>query len=138
MKRHYVIQGSSFGTLGEFAEHFSAVVLGRDQIWGGNLDALNDILRGVGTLDEGFILTWKDDHLSREHLGHPETVRWLEGFLTTCHPANRDRLESEIEIEIEAARAGRGPTIFDHLVEIIEGHGPGGQEPGDGVELRLE
>jgi hypothetical protein len=135
MKRRYVIQGSRFGTLGEFAEHFSAVVLGRDHMWGGNLDALDDILRGgFGTPDEGFILIWKDHHLSRERLGHPETVRWLEGILTTCHPANRDRVESEIE----AARAGRGPTIFDHLVEIIESHGPSGQEPEDGVELRLE
>ena len=37
-----------------------------------------------------------------------------------------------------ASRAALGPALFDTLVEIVRGHGSGGQQSGDRVELRLE
>ncbi len=39
--------------------------------------------------------------------------------------------------ELEQARRGVGPTVFDWLVEIIEFHCAGGREQEDGVELLL-
>lgn len=130
----YVLEGCRFATLEEFAAHFSDVVLD-GHIWSGNLDALNDILRGgFGTPGNGFILVWKDHQLSRERLGYAETARRLERILTTCHPENRDRIASELD----EARARRGSTLFELLVEIITDHGPGGDQAEDGIELRLE
>jgi RNAse (barnase) inhibitor barstar len=38
--------------------------------WGRNLDAFNDILwGGFGTPEDGFVLVWKNHHLSRDRLG---------------------------------------------------------------------
>ena len=131
-KRVYEIDGKAFDNLEGFCVEFSRNLL--DAPWGGNLDALNDILRGgFGTPDGGFVLRWLHSDRSRSVLGYPETVRWLEERVHHCHPSNvdyfRDRLES--------ARRGEGPTLFDKLIEIIRAHGPGGEEADDGVELEL-
>jgi RNAse (barnase) inhibitor barstar len=133
-KTEYVIDGALFGTLEEFASHFSERVLGGYK-WRGNLDAFNDILRGgFGTPDEGFTLVWKNSDLSRKRLGHDETAAILRKRLNTCHPANVPLVEAELT----AARRHAGPTIFDTLVEILNLHGPDGRESEDGVELRLQ
>lgn len=132
--RTYIIDGKHFATLAEFAAVFSKTVLG-DYTWNGNLDAFNDILRGgFGTPDGGFTLVWQNSAKSRRDLGHPETARWYETNIRTCHPTNTERVQQELE----AARRAEGETIFDWLVEIIRTHGPGGNEAEDGVELRLE
>lgn len=132
--REYVVDGSLFGTLEEFAAHFSKRVLGEYE-WNGNLDALNDVLRGgFGTPDDGFILVWKNSDLSRQRLGYGETAVVLERRLTTCHPSNR----AQIAAELASARRGVGPTVFDWVVDIMNDHGPGGTEPEDGVEVRLQ
>jgi len=103
--------------------------------WGHNLDAFNDILRGgFGTPEGGFILRWKNSAVSRERLGYPETVRQLDRRLTRCHPRNRQAVGQELD----RARLGVGPTVFDWLVEIIEIHCTGGMEQEDGVELVLD
>ena len=131
--RRYVIDGSQFSTLEEFAKHFSARVL-KGHEWNGNLDAFNDILRGgFGTPEEGFSIVWDNSKMSRAALGYGETVRQLERRLGTCHPANRQRVAGELN----AARRGEGPTVFDWLVEIIRDHGPGGEQSDDGVTLEL-
>lgn len=125
-KRLYEIEGQSFSTLEEFAEHFSKVVLS-DYDWHGNLDAFDDILiGGYGTPDQGFILVWKDSNISRERLGYSETARQLRKRLETCHPSNRGLVASELEMALQHT----GSTVFDWLVEIIQGH--------QDIELRLE
>ena len=132
--KNYVIDGTAFRTLEEFAAHFSTKVLNGYE-WRGNLDALNDILRGgFGTPDNGFALIWHDSDVSRENLGYRETIRQLEMRLARCHPSNRIKVESELA----AARRRQGPTVFDWLVEIIENHGPNGAEREDRVELLLQ
>ncbi len=69
MKRRYVLDGSRFATLGEFARYFSETVLEGYQ-WRGNLDAFNDILRGgFGTPEGGFVLVWRNHDRSRRALG---------------------------------------------------------------------
>jgi RNAse (barnase) inhibitor barstar len=129
----YEIDGRDFSTLEEFFDVVSHVLIPGAE-WGHNLDSFNDILRGgFGTPDGGFVFRWANWVLSRERLGHAETVRQLEDHLTCCHPTNR----SLIREELQRARQGFGPTVFDWLVEIIEVHGAGGDEQEDGVELIL-
>lgn len=51
----YEIDGARFSTLEEFFAEISATLI-PGQLWGRNLDALNDISRcGFGTAPEGFI-----------------------------------------------------------------------------------
>ena len=103
--------------------------------WGHGLDAFNDILRGgFGTPEGGFVLRWRNSDLSRLRLGHAETVRVLKKRLTSCHPENVRFVRAELRV----ARSGRGETIFETLVAIIQSHGPGGDEAEDGVDLVLE
>ena len=133
-KREYVLDGSAFSTLEEFAHYFSKTVLDGHE-WRGNLDAFNDILRGgFGTPDEGFVLRWKNHDLSRERLGHQETARRLERLLTTCHPSNVPGIQRRLSL----AESGVGPTLFDEIVEIVRNHGPGGKGSRDAVDLVLE
>lgn len=133
MKKVFQIDGGEFDTLEAFFE-----VVGRTLVpgaaWGHNLDAFNDILRGgFGTPETGFVIRWRNAGASRKRLGHAETVRQLRARLERCHPSNR----KSVEAGIAAARAGRGSTVFDWLVEIILDHGEGGSQSQDGVELEL-
>lgn len=127
-KQLYKIDGSNFSTLEGFAVEFTKQLNLRIS-WKGNLDAFNDILRGeLGTPEEGFILVWKNSSLSRENLGYLETVRQLERKLERCHPSNRELIKAQLE----QAKRGKGATVFDWLVEIIE------DEAHQDIELRLE
>lgn len=130
----FELDGSRTRTLENFYDEISRVLIpGAD--WGHNLDAFNDILRGgFGTPDGGFVIRWKDHGRSQQMLGHLETVRQLELRLARCHPSNRDAVARDLE----AARRGQGPTVFDWLVEIIRDHGPDGSQAEDGVVLDLQ
>jgi hypothetical protein len=133
LKPIYEINGRDFSTLEEFFDVVSRVLIPGAE-WGHNLDAFNDILRGgFGTPEGGFVLRWVNSALSRERLGHAETVRQLEDHLRCCHPTSR----SLVRAELQRARQGLGPTVFDWLVEIIEIHCAGGREQEDGLELIL-
>ena len=127
-----VIDGACFSDVDGFTREFTRLL--GDHIWRGNLDALNDILRGgFGTPDNGWVLRWLNSDLSRAALGYEATARRLERLLATCHPSNRPRIEAEIL----RARSGTGPTLFDEIVDIIRDHGPGGRESDDGILLEL-
>jgi RNAse (barnase) inhibitor barstar len=127
------IDGTHFDTLEGFFLAFQDSVLDGAQ-WGSNLDAFNDVLRGgFGSPDGGFILIWKNHATSQERLGFKETVRQLERRLTGCHPANTQRVLSDLE----NAKSGVGTTVYDWLLEILRCHGPGGDEEEDGIDLVL-
>lgn len=129
----YEIDGERFTTLEEFFEEISRVLVPGVE-WGRNLEAFDDILcGGFGTPDGGFVLRWVNSELSRERLGYRETVRQLEQRLQWCHPSNRAMIERDLEL----ARRGKGATVFDWLLEIIEEHGDSDSEQGDGVALVL-
>lgn len=131
--RSIVIDGNNFQTLEEFYEEVSLKLVPGYE-WGHNLDAFNDILRGgFGTPEEGFEIIWKNSHRSKVVLGYEETVRQLEKRLEKCHETAR----SEIRSQLSKARESKGTTVFDWLVEIINDHGPGGQESEDNVRLKL-
>jgi RNAse (barnase) inhibitor barstar len=131
--KNYVIDGAAFSSLEGFFEEISRVVI-PTAVWGHNLDAFNDILRGgFGTPESGFQLIWRNHAISKERLGYAETARQLENRLSRCQPASR----KSIALKLAAARAGSGPTVFDWLVEIIQSHGTGGIEATDNVRLSL-
>jgi hypothetical protein len=131
----YEIDGTRFSTLEEFLAEFSRVVIPKSHPLSHSLDAFNDVLRGgFGTPDEGFTIRWKNHDVSKRRLGYPETVRQLELRLTRCHPTNRPAVSRDLE----EARAGHGPTVFDWITEIIRDHGPGGLEAQDKVDLLLD
>lgn len=133
MKPILSIDGSRFKTLDEFYDEISDRVI-PGAIWGRNLDAFNDILRGgFGTPDEGFTLIWENHKLSRKRLDHGETIRQLQSWLKECHPSNILNLNAMLDV----AERGDGTTVFDWIVEIILHHCPGGQEASDNVELFL-
>jgi len=133
MAKEYVLDGTRITSLESFYEEISRVLIPGAQ-WGRNLDAFNDILRGgFGTPDEGFTLRWERSAVSRESLGYSETKRQLELRLTRCHPTNRDDVRQKLTL----ARSGKGPTVFDWLVQIIEDHGPAGEQSSDNVRLVL-
>lgn len=126
------IDGGQFDDFEGFVARFSGLL--DDFEWRGSLDAFNDILRGgCGTPDGGFEFRWLDSQRSRDVLSWPATLRWREDTIARCHPSNVPRLTAELE----AARRGRGTTLFDWIVEIIERHGPGGSEAEGNVVLRL-
>ncbi len=127
-----VVDGSRFDDLDGFAREFSRLLSG--YVWHGNLDALNDVLRGgFGTPDGGWVLRWTASETSRTALGHPETARRLERLLPGVDPSNR----AAFTARLDAARRGEGPTLFDEIVAIVREHGPGGREAADGVLLEL-
>lgn len=128
----FEIDGASFDSLEGFFDEVGKC-LGTSP-WGRNLDAFNDILRGgFGTPEGGFVLRWVSSERSRVALGYDATVKYLERKLQRCHPDN----VAHVADELDAARRGEGPTLFDILLEIIRDHGTGGSEQEDGVELEL-
>lgn len=134
VKKTYEVDGSRFSTLEEFFDEISAVLI-PSASWGRNLDAFNDILRGgFGTPEEGFTILWKNSNLSREKLGYPETIRWIERKLTTCHPDN----VPYVKRDLIKAKNGKGETLFGIIIGIIQKHGPLGEEAEDAVDLTLE
>jgi RNAse (barnase) inhibitor barstar len=119
----YVLEGGEVRTL----EDFWRVVgesIGCGGYFGQNLDGFADCLRGgFGTPEDGdYAIEWRDHETSRQHLGYPETARQLEEILGRCHPNHR----VTVSVRLAEARAGRGPTVFDWLVEIIESELPSG------------
>lgn len=134
MKPAIYIDGERFSTLDEFFRHFQEQALD-GACWGSNLDSFNDVLRGgFGTPEDGFLLIWKNHLLSRSRLGYAETQRVLRRQLTTCHPANDERVQAELALAEQHQRE----TVFDWLVEIIRDHGAGGLEEENGIELFLQ
>lgn len=129
----FTIDGMNFSNLEEFYDEISDKLI-PDASWGYNLNAFNDILRGgFGTPDEGFVLIWKNSHISRKKLGYDETVIQLEKGLQSCHPDNYEAVSHQLK----NAQKGIGQTVFDWLVEIILCHSEGGKESKDNVVLHL-
>jgi RNAse (barnase) inhibitor barstar len=114
----YIIDGRQVGSLEDFYRVMGEAVNGPGGYFGSNLDAFNDCLRGgYGTPEDGdFAVEWRAHEVSRINLGYEETVRQLELRLARCHPSSRPHVQADLD----AARAGQGPTVFDWLVEIFE------------------
>lgn len=117
--REFIIDGQQFSTLRQFYDEVGSVLV-PNQYWGHNLDAFNDILCWpyMGSDDEEgerYRLVWRNSELSRQRLGYDEAVLWLTERAANAHPTARPLMRERLK---EAAY-GRGPTVFDWLVEII-------------------
>ena len=124
-QRTFEIDGNNFndfaGFIVEFNRCFVCYVGGH---WQGNIDAFNDYLSWT---DERCTIRWLNSSKSSIDLGHESMATWLRKNLETCHPSNvksgRERLEN--------AMTGRGPTLFEWIVDII-------RENGDNVDFLLD
>jgi RNAse (barnase) inhibitor barstar len=132
-KPKFILDGNNFKTLEEFYDEITAI-FSLPSWWGRNLDAFNDVLRSDFMPDHGYIIIWKNSHLSKQFLGYEETVRQLTKRLERGHPDN----VLFIQKQIDEAKRRIGPTVFDWLVEIIRNHCLGGNEEEDNAELILE
>jgi hypothetical protein len=124
----FVLDGERVHGLSGLWEEIDRVLLPPGTRWGKSLDAFNDVLRGgFGTPDEGFVLRVVNATALKRALGAAETARWLEARLPEVHPGNRHAFERRLD----EARAGRGRTLFDEVVEIVT------ERAADGVTLEL-
>jgi RNAse (barnase) inhibitor barstar len=98
-KKRFIIDGSKFDTLKTFYDEVERVLCPNlDFQWGRNMDAFNDILAGgFGTFEynEPIDLVWKNANKSKNDLSYDETVKCFK-------------------------KTGKGKTIFDMLIEIIQ------------------
>jgi RNAse (barnase) inhibitor barstar len=109
-----VLDGRKCPTLEAFYDHI-AEVMGFPAWWGRNLDALDEMLRGDDGATQKRVIRWRNAESARTALGFPETVCQLEQRLARCHPASR----GVVEQELQAARSGQGPTVFEWLVDAL-------------------
>jgi RNAse (barnase) inhibitor barstar len=130
-----VVDGARFQDFAGFCMEFSRSVLLGEYDWGGNLDALNDVLRGgFGTPDGPWVLKWIHANQSRQALGFEAMIRWLRDHLATCHPSS----QADFRARLAKAERQQGETLFDLVVSIMREHGVGGSEPEDEVVLVIE
>lgn len=108
-----VINGRHFSDLEGFYEEISRVFM-KDEDWKvGTLDGFDDILYGF----HGEI-TWKNAQKSREDLGADATKEFYENKIRQGRPFNI----SLIQQKLDDLAAGKGQTLFEILVEIIQSH----------------
>lgn len=88
---------------------------------GRNLDAFNDVLRGgfgIHEYGQDLQLIWNDSDISREKLGHKETIKYLHNIMKKCHPSNLPELRKRLKL----VEKGQGETLFDTILDIIKTH----------------
>ncbi len=124
-----VIHGGHFSSLGGFYEEASSVLMKNTDWKVGTLDGFNDILYGGFGIIEGkeeFEIIWKESEKSKEDLGYEATREFYENKIRQGKPFNIELIQQKLDELIE----GKGQTLFEILVEIIESH--------TNITLRLE
>ncbi|UDQ52042.1 ribonuclease inhibitor [Chryseobacterium indologenes] len=116
-----VIHGGHFSSLGGFYEEVSKVLM-KDTDWNvGTLDGFDDILYGgFGVFEnhEEIEILWKESEKSKQELGFSATREFYENKIKQGKPFNIKLIQEKLDDLI----SGKGPTLFDILVEIIESH----------------
>lgn len=120
-KKMIVINGDHFSDLPGFYEEASKVFM-KDVDWKvGSLDGFNDILYGdfgVFENDEEVQLIWKQSEKSKKDLGFDATREFYERKIKQGKPFNIELIQESLDKLI----SGKGETLFDILIEIIESH----------------
>ncbi|MGO4710260.1 ribonuclease inhibitor [Chryseobacterium sp. 2TAF14] len=112
-KEMTVINGSHFSNLEGFYEEVSQLFL-KDEDWKvGTLDGFDDILYGF----EGEII-WVNSERSKEVLGFDLTKEFYENKIRQGKVFNVKLIQQKLDELI----AGKGQTLFEILIEIIESH----------------
>ncbi len=116
-----VIQGDHFSSLEGFYEEVSSVLM-KDTDWKvGTLDGFDDILYGgFGVFEnkEEIEILWKDSQKSKKDLGLKATQEFYENKIRQGKPFNIELIQQKLNDLNE----GKGQTLFEILVEIIESH----------------
>ncbi len=116
-----VIHGGHFSSLGGFYEEASNVLM-KDTDWKvGTLDGFDDILYGGFGVIEGkekIEIIWKEAEKSKEDLGFKATREFYENKIRQGKPFNIELIQRKLDELTE----GKGQTLFEILVEIIESH----------------
>lgn len=112
-KKMTVINGGHFSDLEGFYKEVSQLFM-KDEDWKvGTLDGFDDILYRVET-----DITWKDSQKSKEDLGFDLTKEFYENKIRQGKPFNVQLIQQKLDELI----AGKGQTLFEILIEIIESH----------------
>lgn len=116
-----VIHGGHFSSLNGFYEEVSRVLM-KDTDWKvGSLDGFDDILYGgfgVFENQEEVEIVWKESQKSKEDLGFIATQEFYENKIRQGKPFNVELAQQKLNDLID----GKGQTLFDILIEIIESH----------------
>ncbi|MDH5032722.1 ribonuclease inhibitor [Chryseobacterium cucumeris] len=120
-RKMIVIHGGHFSSLGGFYEEASNVLI-KDTDWKvGTLDGFDDILYGGFGVIEGkekIEIIWKEAEKSKEDLGFKATREFYENKIRQGKPFNTELIQQKLNELTE----GKGQTLFEILVEIIESH----------------
>ncbi len=112
-KKMTVINGGHFSDLEGFYEEISELFM-NDEDWKvGTLDGFDDILYRIDS-----DITWKNSQKSKEDLGFDLTKKFYENKIRIGKPFNVKLIQQKLDDLIE----GKGQTLFEILVEIIEFH----------------
>ena len=108
-----VINGSHFSDLEGFYEEVCLLFM-KDENWKvGTLDGFDDILYRIDS-----DITWKNSQKSKEDLGFDLTKKFYENKIRIGKPFNVDLIQQKLGDLMD----GKGQTLFEILVEIIESH----------------
>ncbi len=108
-----VINGGHFSDLAGFYEEISQLFM-KDEDWKiGTMDGFDDILYGF----QGEII-WKNSQKSREDLGFEVTKEFYQNKIQIGKPFNVKLIQQKLDALIN----GKGQTVFEILIEIIESH----------------
>lgn len=115
------INGSHFSDLTGFYEEVSGVLM-KDVDWEvGTLDGFDDILYGgfgVFENNEKIELIWKESEKSKDDLGISATKDFYEKKIKQGKPFNVELIQQKLDQLV----SGKGQTLFEILIEIIESH----------------
>ena len=116
-----VIHGGHFSSLAGFYEEASNVLM-KDVDWKvGTLDGFDDVLYGgFGVFEnkEEIEIIWKESQKSKEDLGFTTTREFYKNKIRQGKPFNIELIQQKLDDLSE----GKGQTLFEILVEIIESH----------------
>ena len=108
-----LINGGHFSDLEGFYEEISHLFLKNEDWKVGTLDGFDDILYGVES-----DITWKDSQKSKKDLGFELTKEFYENKIRIGKPLNVDLIQQKLGDLMD----GKGQTLFEILIEIIESH----------------
>lgn len=116
----FIVNGNNFLDLQSFYDEV-VNVLTEDfaDKFGRNMNAFDDILLGgFGKFEhqENITLIWKDIEKSKKDLGWPETIKYVEGKLKTCHPTNIESVKNDLKL----AKEFKGQTLFEIIIAKIK------------------
>lgn len=108
-----VINGGHFSDLEGFYNEVSELFM-NDEDWKvGTLDGFDDILYRIDS-----DITWKNSQKSKEDLGFDLTKEFYENKIRIRKPFNMELIQQKLDDLID----GKGQTLFEILIEIIESH----------------